>query len=494
MSRYSYFRQAVKRHAPSELLPFAAAHAAQHLDLSIGGMKDEWRTKFPPWFYSALARESIVYGSEQRSKPVTNDVMRYLRNLFVDSPVGIEDSDDARILARFMQGISYEQFPYQTSVKEELARSFLLFSPELQNRNQSSFPGPRDWVPVLGGTIQEALTASFVFAIGAHKNNGTVDPAWVDMGWYEELDHILPRRVALAVLDKLSSTVDEARRDAQSVIQDPWAYPRYAYNPLAKSPILQFGPGPRCAPQPFFILTSMTAENLYYRGIRTWDRHQFGKAVGLRVQDYVGRQLGHTGELEVEPEFRWTKSRAGGVDSSDWFVVTPQATILIECKSARTNPTQRSGTPLGLNATAATLRRAYEQLNENARQLLTSNPHFRHIPIDRKLIGLIVTAEPFHVANSAELREMLPSADIPIVTISLRELEQLAVLPPDVLGESLCSIVDSETNTWLLHRALPKALPEGFVPPINAMIDQGFQDAILPRLRDAQLGDLGRDC
>jgi hypothetical protein len=424
-----------------------------------------------------------VYGSEHRSKPVRDRDIAYLRNLFVETPVGIEETSDPDILARFMQGIAHEQLFYQTSVKEELARSFLLFAGEHHDRGSTSFPGPEDWTPVLGGTIKEALTASFTLAVGAYSNNGTVDPTWMDTPWWKDLEHILPREVALSVLAKLTSSVEDARTDARSVIQDEWAYPRYAYNPLVKSPIIDLGHGTRYAPQPHYIMTAMTAENLYYRGIRYWDRHEFGKAVGLRVQDYVGRQLQHTGMLHVEPEFRWRKKRVGGLDSSDWFVVTPQVTILIECKSARTNPAQRSGTPAGLSATAATLRRAYEQIDMNAREMLTRNPDFNHIPTDRPMVGLIVTAEPFYVANSPEVRSMLPKTVIPILTISLRELEQLSVLPSEVLGAALHAIIDSEARTWMLHQALPKFLPEGFEQPMNRMLDQGYKDAILPRLR-----------
>ena len=486
MINYSAFRQAVRRYAPSELIPFASAHAARHLDPFNGETPEQWKRGYAPWFYSALARESIVYGNEYRSRTVSDDDMVELRNLFMNTPVGIENSVGERILARFVQGISYEQFPFQTNVKQELARSYLLFAGDLDDGGRPSFPRPNDWVPVLGGTITEALSASFVFAIGAHRNNGIVDPAWLDTIWAEDLEAVLPRSVAAGVLDCLSSTVELAKKDTQAVIRGPFAYPKYAYNPLVRTPIVDFGPGPRFAPQPYFIQTAMTAENLYYRGIQVWDPNQFGKAVGLRVQDYVGRQLRHTGQLDVRPEFRWTRNKVGGIDSSDWFVVTPSATILIECKSARTNPAMRSGTQEGLVVTAAKLKKAFEQINENALQLRAGNPQFNHLPTDRPLIGLVVTAEPLYVANSTEVREMLPNAEIPILTISLRDLETLAVLSPEMLGDALCSLVDRDTETYMLSLGLGDVFPEGFEIPENALLDQAFEDAILPRLRDYQ--------
>ena len=186
-TKYSEFRQAVRRHAPSELIPYISAHAAKNLDPFSGGNSDQWRRGFAPWFYSAVARDSIIYGNEDRYKPVSDRDIIKLRNLFVDVPVGIEKLTKGEpMLAVLVQGISYEQFPYQTGVKEELARSYLLFAEDLDDGGKPSFPRPKDWVPVLGGTITEALSASFVFAVGAHKNGGVIDPAWLDTIWSED--------------------------------------------------------------------------------------------------------------------------------------------------------------------------------------------------------------------------------------------------------------------------------------------------------------------
>ena len=485
-TKYSEFRQAVRRHAPSELIPYISAHAAKNLNPFNGGNSDQWRQGFAPWFYSSVARDSIIYGNEDRHKPVCDGDIIKLRNLFMDAPVGIEElAKDEPMLAVLVQGISYEQFPYQTGVKEELARSYLLFAEDLDDGGKPSFPRPNDWVPVIGGTIAEALSASFVFAIGAHKNAGVVDPAWLDSIWSKELEDTLPRSAAAKVLDHLTATIEQAKQDARTVIKAPFDYPKYAYNPLVKTPILDLGTGPRYAPQPYFIQTAMTAENLYYRGIRVWDRHRFGKAVGLRVQDYVGRQLRHTGNLDVRPEFRW-ESKSGGIDSTDWFLVTPSATIIIECKSVRTTPEMRSGTREGLAITAGKLTKAFEQINENARQLRAGNPEFSDIPTDRPLIGLVVTAEPLYVANSSEVRAMLPKTEIPTLTISLRDIETLAVLPPEVLGDALCSLVGRDTETYMLSLGLRNVLPEGFEIPVNELLDRAFKDSILPRLRNDQ--------
>ncbi|MGO4145637.1 hypothetical protein AB4Y77_11175 [Paenarthrobacter sp. YAF11_1] len=479
---FETFRQAVRRFPTSQVIRLTSSHAAKRLNPIEGESPEQLKRGFVPWFYSALVRESIIYGNEYRSRTITDGDMDELRKLFIDTPVGIENNGtQEHMLARFVQGISHEQFPYQANIKRELGRSYLLFGGDLNDGGRPSHPRPQDWVPVLGGTISQALTASFVFAVGAQRNGGIVDPSWMEMAWWDDLEPVLPRAVATAVLDHLSSTIELAKKDGKTVITDPHAYPRYAYNPLVASPIMDLGPGPRFAPQPYFIHTAMTAENLYYRGIKRWDRNEFGKAVGLRVQDYVGRQLMHTGQLHVESEFRWAKNRVGGIDSSDWFVVTPRATILIECKSARANPAMRSGTLEGLAVTATRLEKAFNQLNENAVQVRNRNPKFSHLPADRQLIGLVVTAEPLYEANSAAVRGMLPKPEIPIFTIALKDLEVLAVLPPEILGDALCSLVERGTEIYLLGLGLGDVFPEGFVVPENGLLDKAFADAVLPR-------------
>lgn len=483
VTSYLDFRQAVRRHAPSELLPYAAAHAARHLRFPLT-MSQTWVKGFPPWFYAALARESIVYGNELRDKPVNDRAMIYMRNLFTESHGWPRDGE--MNLARLFSGIMYEQFPFQTSVKEELARPYLLFA-DTEVRERYAFPGPGDWEPVLGGTIEQALSACFVIHVGAARNNGIVDPAWFKADWYQRIEHVLPPASALQILDGLSATPSAARQDGEQANDLPVEYQRYAYNPLVKTPLIDLGTGVRYAPQPHLILTAMTVENLYYRGIQVWNRHQFGAALGARVEAYVGRQLRHSGELHVVSEFHWNKNRHGQVASSDWFIITPQATILVECKSARTNPTQRSGSQRGFHATAETLRKAYAQLDANANEIQTRNPAFNHVPSDRMLIGLVVTAEPFYMANSPEMREMLPKTQIPVLTASLRELEQLVVLPPDILGAALCKLADHpELYTWSLAQSVLKVLPEGYEQPENPLLDQAFAEHVLPILPKAE--------
>jgi hypothetical protein len=147
----------------------------------------------------------------------------------------------------------------------------------------------------------------------------------------------------------------------------------------------------------------------------------------------------------------------------------------------------RSGTLEGLAVTATRLEKAFKQLNENAVQLRNRNPRFSHLPADRQLIGLVVTAEPIYEANSAAVRGMLPKPEIPIFTCALKDLEMLAVLPPEILGDALCSLIDRGPEMYLLGLGLGDIFPDGFIVPENGLLDRAFDDAVLPRAAQENL-------
>lgn len=483
--QYIHFREEVCKYNPKDLIPFLAAQATRHQELTTA-WDDNWPKGFPPWFFAAAARDSLVYGSmkvtgkrNRQMSPARFITMRNLLTESHDNPkdgASMTEADLALMLGRY----AYEQFPYQTSMMEELARPYVLFAdtvvPEQYRR-----PEPTEWQEVLGGTIDQALGASFIIFVGVMHNGGVFDPAVFKADWYSQLEHVVPSEVGLRVLDLLTATVQEAREDGRSAPELPAYLQRYSYNPLVRTPLIDIGDGLRYAPQPQFVLRAMTTENLYYRGIRRWEGDNFGAALGMRVQAYTGRQLRHSGEHTVIDEFRWEQKRKGGVDSSDWFLITPQVTVLIECKSARMGYTAKAGTPDGIKQANAVLGKAFGQVRNNADEIRAGNPAYAHIPADRPLVGLVVTAEPFYTANTPPVRQVLPDPGIPILTISLRELELLAALSPSEVGAGLEAIVaDADLYTWPLMKALPKVLPDLDRDSENSLLSEAYESAFLP--------------
>lgn len=479
--RYVHFREEVRKYNPKDLIPFLAAEATRHQDLTTA-WDDRWVKGFPPWFFAAAARDSLVYGNGHRNREMSPGRFITMRNLFTESHDNPIDGASMTMadLAVMLGSYAYEQFPYQSSVMEELARPYILFS-DTDVPEQYRRPEPDQWKEVLGGTVEQALGASFIIFVGVMNNGGVFDPAVFTADWYSQVDHVVPSEVGLRVLDILTATVEEAKEDGRSAPELPDHLQRYSYNPLVKTPLIDIGDGLRYAPQPQFVLRAMTTENLYYRGMRQWAGDNFGAALGMRVQAYTGRQLRHSGEHTVIEEFRWEQKKRGGVDSSDWFLATPQVTVLIECKSARPGYTAKAGTPDGIEQANAVLGKAFGQIRNNADEIRAGNPAYAHIPADRPLVGLVVTAEPFYTANTPPVREVLPDPGIPIMTISLRELELLAALSPSEVGAGLEAIVaNDDLYTWPLMKALLQVLPDLHEDRENSLLSEAYESAFLP--------------
>lgn len=443
---------------------------------------DNWAKGFPPWFFAAAARDSLIYGNLNQNRAITSNRFIRLRNLLTEAHDPAPDFDVTTAteadLAIMLNRYAYEQFPYQHSMMEELSRPYVLFT-DTEVPEQYRRPDPEEWGEVLGGTIEQALSASFVIHVVVMQNGGIFDPAVFQTDWLQE---IVPGQVGVRVMQLLTATVEEAREDGLAVPELPAYLQRYSYNPLVRTPLIDLGDGLLYAPQPQFVLRAVTTENLYYRGIRRWADSNFGAALGMRVQAYTGRQLKHSGEHTVIEEFRWHQRKRGGVDSSDWFLITPQATVLIECKSARMGYAAKAGTPDGVAQANTVLGKAFEQLKVNAQELLAGNPAYAHIPSDRPLVGLVVTAEPFYSANTPPVRSVLPDPGLPVLTISLQELELLASLSPQEVSTALGAITADEEGLYFepLKVSLPKVLPRLSDYQGNALLSDAYEEAFLP--------------
>jgi hypothetical protein len=346
---YSQFLQATRRHAPSDLIPAVAAAAARR-----AYDKPEQRAQgIHPWVFAAMARDCMLYSNELRSKPVDARAMQQ-----------DEAQESTTSIFTMLLGMAYEQTWYQRNVMHELARSFLLYT-KTETASEYEHPNEHDWEELLGAPFLTAMAASFALFALTCSHLGTFDPEWPGKTDYSQLEEVIPAKHLRRVLDLLTTTVPEAKERAKATVQLPAGLQRYAFNPLIERPFVDLGDGLRYAPQPQFVLRAFATENLYYRGMQRWGKG-FGSAFGARVEAYTGMQLRHTGEHSVIPEFTWNKKRAGLMRSSDWFLVTPAATVLIECKSARMSLEARAGTEAAERLIEQYIGKAYRQLENNA--------------------------------------------------------------------------------------------------------------------------------
>ena len=97
-----------------------------------------------------------------------------------------------------------------------------------------------------------------------------------------------------------------------------------------------------------------------------------------------------------------------------------------------------------------------DQLVATAALLDQRRPEFAHIPTDRPLAGIVVTAEPFYMANTAWVREeVLSRADFPVTVASLNDIELMVCLPADEVERRLVIMInDPERMTHMLDAGM----------------------------------------
>ena len=279
----------------------------------------------------------------------------------------------------------------------------------------------------------------------------------------------------LVTLDRLSATIEDARADGLSVEQFKGGYQKYSYNPLTKTPFTRLNEDTYIAPQTFFILRSCSLESIYDLGMRKCPK-EFGSDLGHLIEAYTGRQLNHAGDLEVHPEIEWK-----GKKSIDWFVFTPSATILVECKSTRATMDTRVVTATTAKSMSDKLRQRFEQINDPLEEIENRNPAFSHIPKDKSMLGLIVTAEPLYNASFEDVRAYLPEPNVPLLTVSLRDLEGLLTRPTDSLGDALLQIAtDPALSTWDVSSAIRTLLGDLPGDRRNRLIDEAYERHMMP--------------
>lgn len=412
---YTDFVQAVRRYRPSDLLPFLATYSATHDRESDASTASKWF----PWGISAIAKESILRGNEFRGAGIDEYGLRKLLDLFNSSSDVVPDQSPASLLTPIL----YEQFPYQESIYEELARTHALLvhnEPE-----QAAIP----WDEMLGIGLDEAMRASMVLHAWVVNNAGRFDPSIFDMPHFQEIyEKVAPRSEIETTAKRLISDIPglkQARAVADKRTPIRTQLERYGFNPLKSSPLVDLGSVGIWAPQTMLVPRAFLGSNLYYRGLARWGK-PFADGLGNRTQRYVGRQLSLLDGLILYPEIEYAKSQF----SVDWIWVSNSAVILVECKAARLTLDAQAGGESLHDVMQRYLGAARAQIDRTARLINESHPAFDRIPKDRPVVGIVTTAEQFYLAGTP-FSGFASSGVTPVTTLSLRDLEFLAGLRED---------------------------------------------------------------
>lgn len=243
---------------------------------------------------------------------------------------------------------------------------------------------------------------------------------------------------------------------------------RFTYNPLLGRPaVTGFGPGLLC-PSHQLVWRKATPSGIYHAG-----REHFGpdflQETGYLFEEYVGRQLRLIPDADVISEITY-RVKGNELQSVDWFVVFDELVLLVEVKSMMPTENARLGLELGVAETDSKLARAFRQVNAASAQIDQRHPAFAEIPTDRPRQALIVTLEPFPVANANLPHLNLPTAGIPTTVVAAHEVERLVTLtdttPSSLLLDRAAGLGRS---TWALNECL-----NGHENSLNPILVQGW--------------------
>lgn len=481
------FRQIVRRYRPSLLLPELGALAAANQ--FVDSHEPMFKTA-PHWAIGLVARESILWGNEYRRDEVTEsdliDIFNGHNNIYEGDP----DPEDEHFALRLMTRLAYEQFPMQESVFEEVARTHALLVEGVDSvAGLQVLADPDAWNSLLGAPLGQMVGATMFLQVAANANGGWYDPNWLTHEHFDPVFRLWPREVIELRAEQLSTTFDGFRASYESALKKgapPRGYERYAFNPLVTTPFLRMPDGRLLAPQPRFILPSVSSGALYYRGLNVFGK-SYADDLGQLTEAYVGRQLRSLSDgVAAHPEVIYGKEH---LRSIDWFWVFPSVVVLVEVKSARFGLSERAGAPGFEDSAAARIGKAADQIARTEAALDIGLPEFEHIPTDRPRIGLIVTGEPHHLANSPWMRDLFSHPPMSMLTASLRDIEMLVSLPPERVEEQLVAIAhDVERSSWSLANALDNDAridPETGKYYRNQVLDEAWSNYPWPKERPA---------
>lgn len=450
-------RQRVRRYRPTDLLPALGRVACRISDPGHDSL-ERWRS-LSPWGLAALARESVLRGTEHRDRRLVSDAdVQALHDLFnsaYDPPPPGERDVALGIILRH----AYEQFLYQESEAQELARTWAILHNALAVTNTEHLTTD-DVDTLVGGPLQEVLRATWLLYGSTQAGAGRWHPEWWGTAEARSLTTLTPPTRVISLAADLTADLATLRADHASLSREqtpPRHLLRWDYNPLIKHPLALLPDGQVVAPQPRLVLRRMTPGGLYYSGIHRlgdW----FPSDLGKLVEQYVGLNLRLLEGSGVEGEIVYDR---GSKRSVDWIWHNDDLLVLVEVKALRAALGARFGAGSFATDLASRLSTAVKQLNRTSGLIDDGHAGFKHLPAALPRVGLIVTAEPIYAGNSSQLRPYLAEAAMPTLVVSLRDLERLVAQPAEATFAALGQIASHpEMSTWLLSSALTEVLKD----------------------------------
>jgi hypothetical protein len=411
------FKQRVRRHRSSEVLKAVSTLAANYAAASVKHAAPPSLPNYvQPFSLAAVARAAILYGNEHRNSGVSRSDLIQMCALYANvyDPALKQDPSDDR-LRGLLHRTAYEQFNDQFSAMENIARTLLLF--EDHAYASPNAPQPTNWQGLLGCDLLTFMRVGFSMHLAGLQYGGDLAFDTLRLPNVTEAFAPLSADQAKAVIDRcFSETI--ANMKVSGTKAEVSGFEKWSLNPLQARPIIRL-PDRYLMPSPRWVIDRFTPTGLYFIGLEKWGS-SFTDALGLMFEAYIGTQLRTLKYAEVHPEIVYGN---GGKKTVDYFVVTDEAVILVEAKSARPIAATRLGESEGDEDIEKKIGKAIKQINNSARLLQEKDQSLSYInPKGLPVYGVVVTLEPFHLVNAFS-PDLIAGADFPTVIVSSHELE-----------------------------------------------------------------------
>jgi hypothetical protein len=453
----------VRRHSPSSLLPLVARAAAQYWQ--PGSWMQSPYQKYTPWTLADIARVSLVSGNEHRSAATEEDLLQCCAAYMAINDPELGSTDDPDNLTKFFLRITSEQIYDQTPFNE-IGRTAALFVDTVPSQTLKVIkPG---WDTQLFGCSLSQFVGSGFFVQGmAALKGGRYSAEWFNLPELQAITDVLPTTLMAHVVEKnfvASAAWFREKRSAMAVDD----YRRFTFNPLLEKPVVAGAVPDLLVPGLWQVLRKISPLGVYYAGAKLWG-NIFTDDVGNLFEQYIGRQLGTIPNVQVHPEIVYGNPEKRSVD---WIVICASVVILVEVKSVRPTEAVRVGTPKAGEELKRMLGHAFEQLNTTDELIAAQDPAFAHIPADLPRLGLIVTMEPFAVANVRPIRDLIEvSPNLPTNVCASEDLERLVTLQEDVGAFLLTFLSDPVKVGWRISTGLA-----GLECSRNPILDKAWEN------------------
>ena len=429
-TRYQDLRSFCRRFDRDESLKMLAM-ASRNWDGRTTDEKGKPRL-FLPWDIIGVAATFLQWGTVGGPTPTPNEIRRMCSMFLHLEHPGLEEPGAALPM---VLRLVYSQFIFQPpDLTAHWARAVALFQDTKFRDGYKPEVMKAGWdEELLGCTVDQWVSVGFVLHAALRQGSQypfewtpELQPALEALGGYEGVDRIVRRGFTTTVAEYREARKSHVQRaggtPAQQFIREP-----FSYNPLFTTPLIEGIGDYFVAPCFPAVEVRASALGIVHEGTGRWGE-AFRHDTGQLFEQYVGRQLRQVEGAEVLPEREFGPRKGRGL-SIDWFVVLPEAVVLVECKGMIPSRRVQEGLDT-VEEAYARLAKPIEQINKTAGAIASGDPAMSDIPSDRPVVALIVTLGNFVLANGPDVREMLPVADVPTAFVGIDFLEALVTTDP----------------------------------------------------------------